>query len=113
MNFTEDLNNASSPQFKSLASTVERSLLPPLKVNLPAVEAVQVYNFKEGSVIAEYFVITAPDAVVNASMIQKSVQKTISSGSIENLNVDTDFVPSVESKYFAIVFLKAYRNINI
>ena len=39
--FTEDLNNSSSPKFKSLASTIEKSLLPALKTNLPSVEAVR------------------------------------------------------------------------
>ena len=104
MNFTDDLSNTTSPQFKSLASSVEVSLLPPLQVSLPSVEGLKVYNFKEGSVIAEYFVIFVDDAVVNASMIQKSVQDTISSGSIGNLNVDTSYVPTVQSKCLSLSF---------
>ena len=99
MNFTEDLNNASSPQFKSLAQDIEHGVLGAIKSSFPSVEAVEVYDFQEGSVIAKYYIITDPDtAPLDAGNMQTVLQRAISSGSISDLNVDTSYVPVVQSK---------------
>ena len=103
MNFTEDLNNASSSQFKSLASTIEKGILPKLKEKLSYVEAVSVYEFKEGSVIGLFYVIPKASATVNETDLQTAVKNVISSDSSENiipgLKVDTTYEPTVQSKY--------------
>ena len=99
VNFTADLNNPNSTQFKSLANDVENALLPPLKRSLPGVVDVDVYGFRAGSVIAEYNVVMDPDATpVNASQLKSAVADVISSGNITGLNVDTSFVPPVQGK---------------
>ena len=103
MNFTEDLNNASSSQFKSLASTIEKGILPKLKEKLSYVEAVSVYEFKEGSVIGLFYVISEASATVNETELQTDLKTLISSDSSENiipgLKVDTTYEPTVQSKY--------------
>ena len=103
MNFTEDLNNASSSQFKSLASTIEKGILPKLKERLSYVEAVSVYEFKEGSVIGLFYVISEASATVNETELQTDLKTLISSDSSENiipgLKVDTTYEPTVQSKY--------------
>ena len=108
MNFTEDLNNASSPQFKSLASTIEKGLLPKLKEKLSYVEALSVYEFKEGSVIGLFYVISQASATVKETDLQTAVKQVISSDSsdkiIPGLKVDTAYEPTVKSKYFLYTF---------
>ena len=98
MNFTDDLNNASSPQFKSLASTVENGLLPGLQTRIPSVLAVSVYSFKEGSVIASYYVITDPAAVITAETMQSAINHTINTDNIPSLTVDKSYAPSIACK---------------
>ena len=96
VNFTADLNNPNSTQFKSLANDVENALLPPLKKALPSVVDVDVYGFRAGSVIAEYNIVMDPDApAVNTSQLKSAVTSVISGGNVTGLNVDTSFVPPV------------------
>ena len=62
---------------------------------LPVV-AIDVYGFRPGSVIAEYYIIMNPDApVVNISTLQSAVTNVISSGNLTGLNVDTSFRPNI------------------
>ena len=99
INFTTDLNNPNSPQFKSLANAIKATLLPPLKEALPGVVDVNVYAFKEGSVIAEYNIVMDPDAAaVNASRIQSAITRVVSGGNLKELNVDTTFMPHVKGE---------------
>ena len=100
VNFTADLNDSNSQQFKSLASDVENALLPPLKRSLPGVVDVDVYGFRAGSVIAEYDVVMDPDVTVSTSQLQSAVTAVISNGNVTGLNVDTSFVPPVQGKKF-------------
>ena len=96
VNFTADLNNPNSTQFKSLANDVENAILPPLKKALPGVVDVDVYGFRPGSVIAEYYIVMDPDApAVNTSRLQSAVTNVISSGNITGLNIDRSFRPNI------------------
>ena len=99
INFTVELNNTNSTQFKSLAIQVENALLPPLKRSVPDVVDIDVYAFRPGSVIAQYNIVMDPDApAVNVSQLQSALTNVISSGNITGLNVDTSFVPPVKGK---------------
>ena len=101
INFTVELNNTNSTQFKSLAIQVENALLPPLKRSVPDVVDIDVYAFRPGSVIAQYNIVIDPDApAVNSSQLQSAVTNVISSGNITGLNVDTSFTPSVIGDIF-------------
>ena len=96
MPFTTALKDTSSPQFKQLATNVKASLLPALKKTLPSVEAIDVYGFEEGSVIAKYNIILNAKASVNASDLQSAVETAITSGNMTGLNVNTSYIPTVK-----------------
>ena len=97
VNFTAELNDTNSLQFKSLARDVEDSLLPPLRNALPSVSAIDVYGFRPGSVIAQYNIILDANATsVSPSQLQSAVTSAISIGNITGLNVDTSFTPTVQ-----------------
>ena len=98
--FTAELGDTSSSEFKSLATDVEGSLLPELKKTLGAIEAIQVTGFKQGSVIAEYnMIFTDPTAEnLNASDVQTAVHTAVTTGNFTGLNVNTTYLPVVEGK---------------
>ena len=94
--FTEDLNNSSSSAFFNLANKVEKALLPPLKKALLAVKKIDVYGFKPGSVVAQYYIITDADTSVDASQLQSAITSVVTSGNVTGLNVDTTYVPTLK-----------------
>ena len=66
-----------------------------MKASIPSVQAVDVYGFENGSIVALYNIImdsTAP--AVNVSAMVAAV--ATASGNITSLPIDTSFVPVVE-----------------
>ena len=101
VNFTQDLNNPQSAGFKNLAESVEDGLLQPLKESVQGVKGVDVYRFKEGSVIALYNVIMDRDApTVNVSDMQSAVNNAITTGNFTGLPVDKTYLPVIGENTF-------------
>lgn len=98
--FTPELKNTSSPAFKSLKKDVEDNLGREIKKNMPAVDKIDVYQFRSGSTVADYNIIVT-DAkaaeTLNASSVQSAVNTAITSGNLSaSLAVNKTYLPSVE-----------------
>ena len=108
MNFTEELRNKNSSEFKSLARDVETALLPPLKQQIPSVGAIDVYAFKAGSVIAQYNIIMGRDGrSVNVSQIQSALTDVITNGNltINGKKVDSQYIYNVTKRTIGTICL--------
>ena len=95
MNYTAELNDSSSRQFKSLARNLEDSLLPPLKQKISSVSKITVKSFRSGSVISEYDItMDNTGGSVSVSQLNSSVGSVVASG-VPGLPVDTTYSPTV------------------
>ena len=102
--FTEDLNDPTSSEFISLATSVEVALLPELQNSIPTITAVVVTGFTEGSVIAAYnMYITDPaGASVSADDVGSAVAIAVSTVTIPGVPVDTSYIPQVQGWIFIL-----------
>ena len=90
------MNNPQSAEFINLAKSVEDGLLQPLKGSLQGVKDVNVYAFKEGSVVALYNIIMDVNAPkVNVSDMQSAVNNAITTGNFTGLPVDKTYLPVI------------------
>ena len=95
MNYTAELNDSSSRQFKSLARNLEDSLLPPLKQKISSVSKITVKSFRSGSVISEYDItMDNTGGSVSVSQLNSAVGSVVASG-VPGLPVDTTYSPTV------------------
>ena len=95
MNFTAELNDSTSRQFKSLARSLEDSLLPALKQKISSVSKVVVKSFRSGSVITNYDIIMDnTGGSVSLSQLNIAVGSVVASG-LPGLPVDTTYSSTV------------------
>ena len=95
MNFTAELNDSTSPQFKSLARNLEDSLLPPIKQKIGSVSKIEVKSFRSGSVITVYDIIMdTSGGNVSLNQLNSAVGSVVASG-FPGLPVDRTFSPTV------------------
>ena len=86
---------------KDMEETIEDGLLQPMTESLQGVKKVDVFGFKDGSVIALFYVfmdVNAPK--VNVSSMQSAVDYAITTGNFSDLPVDRTYLPVIGENTF-------------
>ena len=99
--FTAELTVKTSQKYLLLKSSIESSMEMALKTEQPAIEKVDLFGFRAGSVLADFdIIVTDAEAAKNitTSNIEAAVHAAITTGYFSGISVNTTYLPSVKSK---------------
>merc|ERR1712193_411519 len=91
------MGNTNSTQFKRLAIEVEEAIFKPLQIADPWIVAVDVYGFRKGSVIAQYYIVYSPSmrGVKDARSVERTKDNVFASGNVTDIEFDKSFTSPV------------------
>ena len=101
MTYMKDLSNQYSALFVGTAQKIEGEMLPIIKAVVAETVAIRVHNFTNGSVIAQFNVITSMSVHTNAtwrSLIAQAIT-TAANQSKFTFTVDPNYDPAVTRMY--------------
>ncbi|XP_059211846.1 titin homolog [Centropristis striata] len=90
MDFSEDLFNKTSPEYRSLESTFLDVLLPYLQANLTGFKKLEILNFRKGSVVVNSKVKFAKSVPYNITEAVHCVLEEFCSAASRNLHIQID-----------------------
>ncbi|KAG7507999.1 interphotoreceptor matrix proteoglycan 1-like [Solea senegalensis] len=90
MNFSEDLFNKTSPEYRSLENTFLDMLLPYLQANLTGFKKLEILNFRKGSVVVNSKMKFAKSVPYNVTEAVHGVLEEFCSAAARNMHIDID-----------------------